>query len=308
MRCLGTIPVSEDIQVIVVDDNSPDADTYLEKYPMFSRPYLEFVRTTEGKGAGYARNVGLTHARGRWLLFADADDFFADGMQDIIFSHADSPADIIYFRKKNVYSSDVNLKFTDQLYLDSIIEQFKQGDDWPLRTTFYVPYAKMIKRALVEKWNIRYEEIRYGNDCFFAVCTGCHAETIETSDEVLYVKTQRDGSLSDSFCKKTGELEMRAEGAMRLDKFLMQHNMSREKKIKFYLYKMLSHDRPLFVKYYSHRLGEVYPSRWAAIKDLLTGKSPRYKVRFILFITLVECSLAVKRLKPLRREELEVWS
>ena len=35
MRCLKSIPVSEDIQVIVVDDNSPDADTYLERYPEF---------------------------------------------------------------------------------------------------------------------------------------------------------------------------------------------------------------------------------------------------------------------------------
>ena len=41
MRCLSSIPVSEDIQVIVVDDNSADADTYLDKYPELSRPYLE---------------------------------------------------------------------------------------------------------------------------------------------------------------------------------------------------------------------------------------------------------------------------
>ena len=73
MRCLKSIPVSEDIQVIVVDDNSPDADTYLERYPELSRPYLEFIRTTKGGGAGYARNVGLDHAKGKWLLFADAD-------------------------------------------------------------------------------------------------------------------------------------------------------------------------------------------------------------------------------------------
>ena len=33
MRCLNSIPVSEDIQVIVVDDNSADADTYLDRYP-----------------------------------------------------------------------------------------------------------------------------------------------------------------------------------------------------------------------------------------------------------------------------------
>ena len=48
MRCLKSIPITRDIQVIVVDDNSADADTYLERYPELSRPYLEFIRTTKG--------------------------------------------------------------------------------------------------------------------------------------------------------------------------------------------------------------------------------------------------------------------
>lgn len=41
MRCLKSIPVSEDIQVIVVDDNSADADTYLDRYPELSRPLFK---------------------------------------------------------------------------------------------------------------------------------------------------------------------------------------------------------------------------------------------------------------------------
>ena len=44
MRCLKSIPVSEDIQVIVVDDNSADADTYLDRYPELSRPLFKVIR------------------------------------------------------------------------------------------------------------------------------------------------------------------------------------------------------------------------------------------------------------------------
>ena len=44
MRCLRPIPVSEDIQVIVVDDNSADADTYLDRYPELSRPLFKVIR------------------------------------------------------------------------------------------------------------------------------------------------------------------------------------------------------------------------------------------------------------------------
>ena len=104
MRCLKSIPVSEDIQVIVVDDNSPNADTYLERYPELSRPYLEFIRTTKGGGAGYARNVGLDHAKGKWLLFADADDFFVEDMHEVIKAHTlSSEADVIYFKIKSAF-------------------------------------------------------------------------------------------------------------------------------------------------------------------------------------------------------------
>ena len=41
MRWLRSIPMSEDIQVIVVDDNSADAETYLDRYPELSPSYLK---------------------------------------------------------------------------------------------------------------------------------------------------------------------------------------------------------------------------------------------------------------------------
>ena len=130
MRCLKSIPVLEDIQVIVVDDNSPDADTYLGNYPDLSRPYLEFIRTTKGGGAGYARNVGLDHAKGKWILFADADDFFVDDMYEIICSYADSEADVIYFKNKAVLSDNTNIKSDRCSYINKNIDKYlAYGDE-----------------------------------------------------------------------------------------------------------------------------------------------------------------------------------
>ena len=124
MRCLKSIPVSEDIQVIVVDDNSPDADTYLERYPELSRPYLEFIRASKNGGAGYARNIGLDHAKGKWLLFADADDFYVENMPDIIYSYADSEADVIFFKNKAVLSDNTNIKSDRSSYVNKIIDRY----------------------------------------------------------------------------------------------------------------------------------------------------------------------------------------
>jgi len=86
----------------------------LEKYPELSRPYLEFIRAQKNGGAGYARNIGLDQAKGKWLLFADADDFYVENMPDIIYSYADSEADVIFFKNKAVLSDNTNIKIRQE--------------------------------------------------------------------------------------------------------------------------------------------------------------------------------------------------
>ena len=287
MRCLKSIPISEDIQVIVVDDNSPDADTYLERYPELSRPYLEFIRSTKGGGAGYARNVGLKHAKGKWLLFADADDFYVDNMYDIISAHVESNADVIYFQKQAVYSDEINRKSPRGGYIDTIMDIYlKTGDELPVRTRYAVPWAKMIKRCLVEKYNIRFEEIMYSNDALFSTYVGFYAKIIEAIDTVLYVVTAREGSVTSEFCKKPDELRTRADVAFRSDRFLLQHNMLQKRASVFYLKRMLSQDRNLF-KYYFTKLDEIYPSKIAALKDISKGCSLRFKIKLYLYSFII---------------------
>ncbi len=282
MRCLKSIPISEDIQVIVVDDNSPDADTYIERYPELSRPYLEFVRAPKNGGAGYARNIGLDHAKGKWLLFADADDFFSDRMYSQIYAHADSEADMIFFRRQIIPSNSDICVGERGAYIDRAIDTYlRTGDEQPIRTRFDVPYAKMVRRELVLKKNIRFDEVKYSNDCYFSACVGCFARSIEVVDVVIYMKTIGDGQLTRDFAQKEGELQIRADVSLRVDKFLLQQGMCRHKSIKRWLLRMVKYDRSLFANYFNHRLQEVYPSRWAVIKDLCLGRSVKFRIWFI---------------------------
>ena len=288
MRCLRSIPMSEDIQVIVVDDNSADADTYLDKYPELSRPYVEFIRTTKGGGAGYARNVGLDHAKGKWLLFADADDFFIEDMYDIISSCVNSDADVIFFKANQVLSDNIDTRKVRYAFIHRVIEQYlSDGDEWPLRFRFRPPWGKMIKRHLINKYKIRFEEVMYGNDVFFSILVGYHAETIEVVNKVLYVLTSRLDSLAANFCHKPGELRIRAEEIFRSDKFLLQHHMCKRRGMRYYMYLMFSIDRSLFKYYFFNRIDEIYPSKLSAIRDICKGKSLRLKIKFYLYSLLV---------------------
>ena len=287
MRCLKSIPVSEDIQVIVVDDNSPDADTYLERYPELSRPYLEFVRTTKGGGAGYARNVGLEHAKGKWILFADADDFYVEDMYDIICSYVDSEADVIYFRKRSVLSENISIEKQRSSYIDKIIDRYlTDGDEWPVRFNLPTAWGKMVKRDLLVKHSIRFDEIVYSADVFFSLLVGYYAETINVVNRVLYVVTCRPDSLSADFCSKPRELKQRTEVTFRCDKFMLQNRVCRGRMSKRYLLKMYKQDRRLF-KTFFFKLDEIYPSKLSALRDISKGASLRFKIKFCLYSLLV---------------------
>jgi glycosyltransferase involved in cell wall biosynthesis len=65
-------------EVVVVDDRSTDGTRSVVE--RFSRvlPGLRIVSTAQGVNAAHARNTGVTAARGRLLLFTDADDVVAE--------------------------------------------------------------------------------------------------------------------------------------------------------------------------------------------------------------------------------------
>ena len=286
MRCLKSIPVSEDIQVIVVDDNSTDADTYLERYPELSRPYLEFVRTTKGGGAGYARNVGLERAKGKWILFADADDFFVDDMYDIICSYADSEADVIYFKNESVLSDNISIKANRCLYINENIDRYlSDGDEWPIRANMYGPVCKMIKRSLMVTHDIRFDEIKCHEDNYCSLLIGYYADTIKVVNKALYVITYRTNSLTFLFLNSPDWLK-RAEVCFQCDKFMYQNGFIRERRSRYCLVKLYNQDRKLFKEFF-FKLDEIYPSKWSALRDISRNKSWRFKIKFYLYSLLV---------------------
>ena len=62
------------VQIIVVDDGSPDRSYEVARSYAKWDPRIEIVRRENG-GLSAARNTGVEHARGEYLAFLDSDDF-----------------------------------------------------------------------------------------------------------------------------------------------------------------------------------------------------------------------------------------
>ena len=177
-RALNSIPDREDIQIIIVDDNSGIKQSEFEKLNNFKKTFYQCIFTYESKGAGYVRNVGLTHALGKWLLFLDADDFFSKEAFHFFDKYVDSDNDIIYFNTTSVYSETLQISNRFELY-HSYIDFTNPNIEEHLniiRCSHVVPIAKMIKLDLVKKHGILFDEIRWGNDVMFATKIGVNAK------------------------------------------------------------------------------------------------------------------------------------
>ena len=72
--CVDSIPIRDDLQIIIVDDNSDKSVVDFNNFPGVACKNLEVVLSQKGRGAGWARNEGLKYAQGKWILFADSDD------------------------------------------------------------------------------------------------------------------------------------------------------------------------------------------------------------------------------------------
>ena len=101
-RCLESIPKRDDTQILVIDDNSSPEIVDFENFPAPTKNETEVILSRESKGAGYARNIGLSKAKGKWLIFADADDFFSENLNDMMDKYKDADADIIFFLSESV--------------------------------------------------------------------------------------------------------------------------------------------------------------------------------------------------------------
>lgn len=68
-----------DIEIVAVDDASPDECGRILDERAERDPRLRVVHLERNGGLGEARNAGLGHARGEYVWFVDSDDLVADG-------------------------------------------------------------------------------------------------------------------------------------------------------------------------------------------------------------------------------------
>lgn len=192
-RCIQSIPVSTNMEVIIVDDNSNGSKVDFDRFPGKDRPDTKVIFTKESKGAGYARNIGLKHAIGKWILFADADDFFEPDAFEIVSEYIHSEYDIVFFSAISRMSDNLNIV---SHRMDFYVKRLKSHNYNLARYNSNWPVLKLIKHQLIIDNHLRFDEIPLSNDMYFSCMAGIKANKVEIDERNLMCITERSGSLS----------------------------------------------------------------------------------------------------------------
>lgn len=223
-QLLESIPDNDWIQVIVVDDNSPISLTPLK----LTYPHVDFFKNPiDKKGAGAARNTGLNEAKGKWLIFADSDDYFTNSAFQIIKSHLNnSNADVIYF-KPDSFNIGLKRPGTRHKHYANLLNSFSVTKDKTLLYKFFVPWSKMVSRQLIVKHQIEFDEIIASNDMNFSLKVAYFSTRSIYDKNTVYIVTESENSLT----KQTSEevIDSRFYAICRYNQFLEEQNQSKHK-------------------------------------------------------------------------------
>lgn len=267
-RCLSTVPNREDLEIIVIDDNSVQC---IDENKIF-HTNIRIIYDSSGKGAGHARNLGLEVATGKWLLFADADDCYTDNFGELLDKYAENNInDIVYLN-----AVTFNEKNTSGTYIiDDYIKRFLKHrfySEKVLRYAVFTPWTRMVKKDLVDTYQIRFDEVPIGNDYAFCLACSKYAKKIAVEEKFIYkyYRPLVTTSLTDSY-RKVETLPLVLNNRMKMNRIYSECG---------FIFKFS------IIKYYFTDLKKFNSSKVKSIyKDVL--KQNRYSLLSDLFNTLM---------------------
>lgn len=200
-QCLDSILLQtlQDIEVICINDGSTDDSLdILQGYAMFDER-LKII-SQENAGCAIARNNGIKHATGEYIIFLDGDDFFHPQMLEKMVQKAEENAsDIVicgHTLFDNIREQDYEERSIDAYYLKQSPINPKNLKNDLFFCRGYL-WEKLIKRNLITNNNLIFSADEVQSDLPFVYTTMALAQKISLlPDNFVHYRLKRSGQLT----------------------------------------------------------------------------------------------------------------
>ncbi|MEJ8644090.1 bifunctional glycosyltransferase family 2 protein/CDP-glycerol:glycerophosphate glycerophosphotransferase [Streptomyces sp. MS1.HAVA.3] len=187
-----------DLELIAVDDASPDAcGSIIDEYAARD-PRVTAVHLAHNLGLGPARNAGLARATGDYLLFLDGDDTLAPGALQAITDRlkaTGSPDVLVYDYARAFWSGELVRNRLSHRLSEEGPASFRLADRPALLAMLMVVWNKAYRREYVEREGLAFPPGLY-EDTPWTYPALLAAESVAVLDRVcVHYRQRRTGSI-----------------------------------------------------------------------------------------------------------------
>lgn len=201
-----------DFEVIIVEDCSDDGGATLEAAQRYAKsdPRFRVLQTDYNCGCGMARNKGIKEARGEYILFLDADDYFhCDTLAGTLSIAKKHNAEIVCYNCCRIYPDGTKTEIITGAH-ETVYSDTAEIRDIALQSFYYynlskfpkfpgnVLAARMYKRSLLMDNNLHFAEEDHlmSEDALFAYQTMLNVKCCVYTPNTYYFYVQRPQSIS----------------------------------------------------------------------------------------------------------------
>lgn len=211
-KCLDNICIdidennmSKNVEVLVIENGSKDQTTkkvseYIKKNKKYNIQLLH-----SDKGVSKARNKGIKHSIGEYLIFVDSDDYWLKGsLKRIENDIKEKAADLYAYSFIKGTSLQNEIECIKNIHESELLRDYNLEDKiaWFLSkpTARAQVWAKVFKRDIIINGNLNYnEELRYSEDSEFLIRYLFLCQKIEISSHTIYKYIISSSSVMHSF-------------------------------------------------------------------------------------------------------------
>lgn len=197
---------TDDLELIIINDGSTDRSEaicleYTKLYPDI------IYEKQENAGLGDARNAGLAHAKGEYVIFLDSDDYWREDLLGFVLSclQENPGLDILYFDSDVIYEDEQageNDSYDSRMYHReaSVKNRIYKGAEffvqtYPLHFNVQACMAAF-RKAFLEEYHIVFPEGIFFEDHLFSVKAVLYADTVRYLPQRLYLRRYHANSIT----------------------------------------------------------------------------------------------------------------
>lgn len=191
-------------ELIMVDDGSTDSSVEIIKSYQKKDSRIHLIGQSH-KGAGSARNFGLSQAKGQYIIFLDCDDWFNDDFFKTMIDRIEVDQSDIAVCEFFIYNQQT--RETEKFVIPETGNQKIERTNLIFDIFAPNPWTKLYRVSFLKRNQLLFQEIPSCNDWSFAYTSLACAEKISVIREPLvYYRTKTTTSISSYRYKRTKDI------------------------------------------------------------------------------------------------------